>query len=371
MANAIYQNQKICLRFSKNAIDNASRRIRIGCTDEERLESIKMIQNFREIHMYPLMLMKNHLARAAKSIDRNIIVARRLKRLATIIDKLERPTLDGKNNNAIRLTRMQDIGGCRAIVKNANQLIKLHQKLVVSRSAHKIIHTSDYLSPKESGYGGVHLIYSCFENSEEENEWKKTKIEVQLRTKLQHSWATSLEIIDTLEQMNLKTSIDGHDEWREFFALAGKLVAHDDGFIKISPIDLDSHQKRLKELEVKLNVISKLLRFSLAIRATTSPNNPYLKKKNVGMCLISLEPNNIKKTTEKDKTEISLTLNVRAFKVNETHKALEALNEIELNKDIPLSVLLSTSDAKNLKKAYPNYFGSSNEFTNFIKKHCR
>lgn len=78
-----------------------------------------MIQNFRELHLYPLMLMKNHLARAAAKIDKKTIVARRLKRLSTIIDKLERPTLDnGKTSNAIRVTRMQDIGGCRAIVKN-------------------------------------------------------------------------------------------------------------------------------------------------------------------------------------------------------------------------------------------------------------
>ncbi len=46
--------------------------------------------------MYPLMLIKNHLARAANAIDKKTIVARRLKRLSTIVDKLERPTLDGK-----------------------------------------------------------------------------------------------------------------------------------------------------------------------------------------------------------------------------------------------------------------------------------
>lgn len=370
MANLTYQNQKMCLRYSKNAIDNAARKIRQGCSDEERIEAIKAIQNFREIHMYPLMLLKNHLARAAKYLDKEIIVARRLKRLATIIDKLERPTLDGKSQNSIRLTRMQDIGGCRAIVKNSDQLRKLHEKLIKSKSAHRIIHTSDYLSPKESGYGGIHLIYSCFENTKDENEWKKTKIEVQLRTKLQHAWATSLEIIDTLEQMNLKTSINGNDDWREFFSIAGKLVAHDDGFILIENENLTTYQSRLKILEKQLNAMGKLVRFSFGIKAATAENNPYLKKKNIGMCLIILEKTEIDNTKE-EKPKHKLKLKVKAFKVNETHKAVEALNRSELDKNIFLSVLLSTSDAKNLKKAYPNYFGSSSDFTNFIKKHTR
>lgn len=46
--------------------------------------------------------------------------------LSTIIDKLERPTLDGFNNNAIDVTRMQDIGGCRAIVSDLKQLNQLY-----------------------------------------------------------------------------------------------------------------------------------------------------------------------------------------------------------------------------------------------------
>ena len=44
----------------------------------------------------------------------------------------------------------------------------------------------------------------------------KNKIEIQLRTELQHAWATSLEIIDTLENIKLKTSNEGHEEWRRF-----------------------------------------------------------------------------------------------------------------------------------------------------------
>ncbi|URM13291.1 RelA/SpoT domain-containing protein [Vibrio splendidus] len=209
MANQQYENQKVTLRYTKNEIDRAARSIRHGCEAEEREEAINKIQNYRELHAYPLMLMKNHLVRTSNRVSSDILVARRLKRLPTIINKLERPSLDGTSKNAIKLTRMQDIGGCRAIVKNLKQLKELQQLLLKSRSVHKITHTSDYLTPKISGYGGVHLIYSCFNDSDCKHNWSKTKVEVQLRTQLQHAWATSLEIIDTLEQIELKTSMGG------------------------------------------------------------------------------------------------------------------------------------------------------------------
>ncbi|HGU1538836.1 TPA: GTP pyrophosphokinase, partial [Escherichia coli] len=80
------------------------------------------------------------------------------------------------------------------------------------------------LTPKPSGYSGIHLAYSCFDEENGNNPWSKTKIEVQLRTELQHAWATSLEIIDTLENIKLKTSNEGHPEWRRFFYLSGCLV---------------------------------------------------------------------------------------------------------------------------------------------------
>ncbi|HFV5950166.1 TPA: GTP pyrophosphokinase, partial [Escherichia coli] len=103
MGSEVYQSQKCELKYSKSQIEKAARKIRHGCEGAEREEAIKMIQNFRELHLYPLMLMKNHLDRAAKKVDKEnkIIVARRLKRLSTIIDKLERPSLDGgATNNA-------------------------------------------------------------------------------------------------------------------------------------------------------------------------------------------------------------------------------------------------------------------------------
>ena len=367
MGNLTYENQKIYLEYSKKEIDRAATCIRHGCDGEERDQAIAKIQNYREIHLYPLMLIKNHLARTANKVDSNIIIARRLKRLPTIIHKLERNTLDGINDNAIKLTRMQDIGGCRAIVKDLTQLNALQARLLKSRSVHKIVRISNYLTPKLTGYSGVHLVYSCFDEDDSGNNWKKTKIEVQLRTSLQHAWATSLEIIDTLEHIDLKTSLDGHEDWRRFFYIAGVLVAHDEGASILEQDQLKAHESELNELELKLNVLKKLLTFSVSIKATEEEKKVLNPKHNFSMCLIQIYKKDI--SIKDNKLKLGTTLS--AFKPTEAQLALETLNNSEKNFDIYLSVLLSTSDIRNLKKAYPNYFGSTSDFRKFIQKHTK
>lgn len=70
MGNEVYESQKCTLKFSKTLIDKSAQSIRHGCDGEQKAQAIAMIQNFRELHLYPLMLMKNHLARAAAKIDK-------------------------------------------------------------------------------------------------------------------------------------------------------------------------------------------------------------------------------------------------------------------------------------------------------------
>ncbi|HHH0928161.1 RelA/SpoT domain-containing protein [Yersinia ruckeri] len=367
MGNQVYENQKCTLEYSKSQIDKSAQLIRHGCEGEERNKAIAMVQNYRELHLYPLMLMKNHLARASVKVGKKIIVVRRLKRLSTIIDKLERPTLDGKTSNAIRLTRMQDIGGCRAIVKNLEQLKLLQDLLSKSRSIHKIVKISSYLTPKPSGYGGVHLIYSCFDNSDDLNSWKKTKIEVQLRTELQHAWATSLEIIDTLEDIKLKTSNEGHEDWRRFFYITGCLVAHDEKACILDERQVIGYRHELAKLESSLSVIRTLARYTLAIRFTTHDDmQKKLPKNHKGYFLLTI-PKPKPKPAEGNNN--NYLVSVMPFRISQAHLALDALKKNDADENVLISVLLSAENVRTLKKAYPNYFGSTTQFTNFLTKH--
>ncbi|MCK7362142.1 hypothetical protein L8O24_10850 [Enterobacter kobei] len=214
--------------------------------------------------------------------------------------------------------------------------------------------------PKASGYGGVHLIYSCFHEGDDHNAWKKTKIEVQLRTELQHAWATSLEIIDTLEGYKLKTSQEGHEDWRRLFYLAGCLVAHDEGACILSDETLKSHRTELSDLHHELQLISKLARYSLALHFTNNDKSGLKTPKHFkGHFLIEIGK------FSKNKFPIR----ARAFKMSLSGQALEALAESEANEEIVISVLLSAENVKSLKKAYPNYFGSTELFSKFLQKH--
>ncbi|OUS09168.1 GTP pyrophosphokinase [Gammaproteobacteria bacterium 42_54_T18] len=358
MANKQYQEQKKPLQFSKGSIDRAGRDIRHEIDGNERVEAIKKIQNFREFHLYPLMLMKNHLSRTSDKVGGNIVVARRLKQLPTIIDKLERPALNPDMRNSTRVTSMQDIAGCRAIVKNLKQLNELKEKLLTSRSVHRVVRVDDYLSPKDSGYGGVHLIYNCFEASNEISAWKNAKVEVQLRTDLQHSWATSLEIIDTLEEIKLKTSLIGHTRWRRFFSLAGSLVANDEGAIQLLESEVSSKRSEMISLSIELDILNKLQNYAMAISVVGGSELKKKYKYHKGLFLISIKrENNIFK------------VRLKPFKMGESNLALEALNDAELNKDNDSNILVDAENARTLRKSYPNYFGSTTKFIKFMSKH--
>jgi putative GTP pyrophosphokinase len=105
-------------------------------------------------------------------------VSQRLKRVPTIVDKLVRePTL--------ALSRMQDIGGCRAVLPSIAG-IRAVQRCLEARptKVREFIAVSDYItSPRRSGYRGVHIIM----------EYHGRTIEMQLRTPFMHEWAVTVE----------------------------------------------------------------------------------------------------------------------------------------------------------------------------------
>src|SRR4051794_11426867 len=88
-------------------------------SDEDVFE---IINNWRVSHNFPLNTFQTRMRRLAKSVDSNCIVAQRIKRLSSIKHKLERfPKM--------KLSQIQDIGGCRAIVssvEDVDELVKLY-----------------------------------------------------------------------------------------------------------------------------------------------------------------------------------------------------------------------------------------------------
>src|SRR5262245_31879637 len=141
-------------------------------TDAEFDEALDVINNWRSSHSFPLNTFQTGLRKKARGLDSRALVAQRLKRLSSIELKLELIP-------QMKLSRMQDIGGCRAVVRDVTTVRKLARLYAVSAMKHRLARVDDYIQhPKESGYRGIHCVYIYF--SDRKTTYNGLRIEMQL-----------------------------------------------------------------------------------------------------------------------------------------------------------------------------------------------
>lgn len=201
-------------KYSKKQINNAGKIISdTTLTFGDRKQVLDIINNWRASHAYPLQIITSNL----RKNNPNAIVVQRLKRLDSIIGKLERfPDMD--------LYRMQDLGGCRVIVDTIDQVYDSIKKYNLSRIRHILKREYDYIqNPKPSGYRSYHMVYQ-FQSDKKETYNKNMLIEIQFRTRLQHVWATAVEMMGIYTKNNLKSS-QGDEDILRFFTLVSSLFA--------------------------------------------------------------------------------------------------------------------------------------------------
>jgi ppGpp synthetase/RelA/SpoT-type nucleotidyltranferase len=194
---------------------------------QELEDALAIINNWRTSHRFPLNSMQVTLRRRAKKIDPKAVVPQRLKRLAAIETKL---TLQA----GMKLSRMHDIGGCRAILRDVRAVRRLVASYEEStaKNPHKrarFVKKYDYIDdvPKEDGYRGVHLVYQYRSESKEVAVYNGLRIEVQIRSSLQHAFATAVETASIFTEQPIK-SIKANlndSRWRRFFAVMGGALA--------------------------------------------------------------------------------------------------------------------------------------------------
>jgi ppGpp synthetase/RelA/SpoT-type nucleotidyltranferase len=149
-------------------------------SDEAEFDhALSIVVRYRAAHQYPLAKATMGVRSVVRTAGLPIEVSQRLKRLPTIADKLTRePTM--------QLATMQDIGGCRAVFDNISALRRVEQKLKKNRPP---VRYSDYIvAPRASGYRAVHVVVGYLDE-----EGTERHIEVQLRTKVMHEWAITVE----------------------------------------------------------------------------------------------------------------------------------------------------------------------------------
>jgi putative GTP pyrophosphokinase len=305
-----------------------------------------VFSNFRACHGYPINTFQSTLRHKLKTIDSSAIVAQRLKRAPSIFLKLHR-------FEEMRLAQMQDIGGLRAIVKSVKKVRILEDSYRNANFQHRLVSSKDYLeNPKPDGYRGIHLIYK-YENSLAP-EYSGLSLELQIRTKLQHAWATAVETVGTFLGQALKSG-QGEDEWRNFFATAGAALAVVEGTASVPGFERKTDSEiftELAEAENSLHVLEKLRTYTIAADRieTESGQGAYH--------LIVLDSENRR-------------VSIRPFATAKLEEATLAYAEIEARTksgELVEAVLVSAGRVDALRKAYPNYFLDTQVFVNELSR---
>jgi ppGpp synthetase/RelA/SpoT-type nucleotidyltranferase len=316
-------------KFSNAKVDKAGAALASGSASDI---DYQIIDNWRDAHDYPLNIFQAGLRKRAKDTDGKILVAQRKKRLFSIGEKLKHSTM--------RLSAMQDIGGCRAVMYDIQEVNNLVESYENSDIKHKLFEKNDYIDqPKPSGYRGIHLVYKYAGNK---TEYHNLKIEIQIRTLNQHAWATAVETVDVFTSQALKSN-RGTKEWKRFFQLMGTAIAYKESGNPVP--NMPGYDGDLKELLIhyvsELDVFASLRDFETALKQLPnfrySPTDRYY--------LLVLDPH-------------SKELEVWGYRENEHQIANEAYSnmEYEIRRTGKNAVLVSVDSVAELKKAYPNYF---------------
>lgn len=328
--------------YSKKDVQRAGETLIIldiaNVASEKHIDALKILSYWRSCHIAPLEVVINILTIVVPKIDSTAIVAKRLKRAQSIIEKLTR-------NKSMKLRNMQDIGGARVICRSARYVNKIKRELT-KVSDFKV---TDYIAaPKDDGYRGVHLI-GKFPGADPLSTYS---IEVQLRTASMHSWATSVEIIDLFTKQSLKQG-QGKPQWREFFRHASLALAALEGF-NIPKEEYEQAAAAVVNLSRKLDIFSVFEAFSDSLKLV----GDYGISDREGYYLIQI--NIIKKAVKFN------FYGVEAYDlaVDDYLKHESAITD-QTEKVV---ALVSTLSIKDLKEAYPNYFADSASFLESIRE---
>jgi ppGpp synthetase/RelA/SpoT-type nucleotidyltranferase len=340
-------------QFGHGRVDAAGKALlKQEISTSEFEEVLHIINNWRSCHSYPLLTMRITLSSRAKRVNPSAIIAQRLKRLSSIRIKLFR-------NRNMKFSQMHDIGGCRAIMKSVPEVERLVKTYEESRAKNpkrgaEFVKAYDYIqSPKPDGYRGIHLVYKYRSSAPKHRVYNGMRIEIQLRSALQHAWATAVETVSTFTDQALKYHI-GDEDWKRFFVLMGSAIAIREArpVVPGAPSDRTELKRELRSLSAKLNAEATLQGWGTAVQ-----HIPATTPKGAAAYLLVLDPS-------------AKTITVEPYRRDEIPKAetdyLEEEKKIGSHPGMQV-VLVSVDSITALRKAYPNYYLDTTAFVNALR----
>lgn len=316
-------------------------------THREAVEAFSVAHAWRASHFYPMHSIRSTMAAYMRLGAIHGDMASRMKRMPSIRRKLADPDLD------VSLDKMQDLGGCRAILDDIDGVNRLVD-IVRGRIPHGVRREWPYIErPKPDGYRSHHFSLEFDPRRRQHEHYAGRLIELQIRTRLQHSWATSIEAVSLYRGEDLKHH-RGDANWLRFFLLAAAEFAE----VERCPLpggvpDRPERIRELRDLNARLNADNMLENIKAAtFWAETNFNGGGTHY------LLRYRPDH----TVKIETHFNIMSAMAAL------AAAERATDAGENRENV--VLVEVEKIDKLVDMYPNYFGDVSLFVSNLRRAC-
>ncbi|AIT09105.1 hypothetical protein LO80_03400 [Candidatus Francisella endociliophora] len=305
-------------------------------------EAFSIMSEWRSRHDVSLSHIYKTIKDISIKIDPSSYFGARLKREESITAKL-------RKISTLRLDKMQDIAGCRVIASNIDSLNKIRSELL---KIENITERDDYIyDPNKYRYDGYKSIHFIYKHRDPNLVFNNKTVEIQLRTSIQHYWATTVEIIDIFEDQDLKSG-GGSPEWRRFFYLVSELFGIKEGV-----------NRRIKSIE---NVPSKAMKEFIQLYNSMDVFNKLTTYRAFSYFSDDILNDNVYVVLILDRSNFE----VKNYALSNAKDAREFHDKIEKeninNKNINV-VMVKVSSVSELRRSYKNYFADSESFTNLVE----
>ena len=338
------------LKYSPTAIANAGKVISgdIPVSGDQVpiqvREAFLVANNWRDAHAHPMRSIHASVRHHIRKNELDAITAARLKRMQAIRRKLRRIK--------VKFHKLQDLGGCRVILATIAETRSLIE-ILKSKLPSVVFKESDYISkPKADGYRSHHVIF-CF-RQRKPTPFDDRRIELQVRTHLQHSWATTVEAVGLYRGEELKSQ-KGDKNWLRLFALMSAEFAEAEKCATVPGTpDPKERKNEIRKLAKSLDALNVLEAVTKGFQGTDIPlargykPSHYLIRYDHSSKTVHVEPYN------------------KADKATDSYEKAEEDQRAGDQNDVV--VLVEVDKIKDLKVAYPNYFGDVDLFQRQLRQ---
>ena len=242
---------------------------------------------------------------------------------------------------------LQDIGGARFVFEDIPSLLQAQKVILTAKFNHFFAYREpyDYVArPKESGYRSIHFVYQYVS---EDPDYDGLRVELQIRTRLQHDWAMAVETAELISKSSLKASM-GDENWLEFFKLSSAVFAKKEDMPVAASFEGFSERDyciQYAQLDREYKFLDQLRALVSAVKITEM----HTLEEGYAVILIMFNEKRVQ---------------LRHYPSEKLEDATKYYSEVEKSIDEENSavVLVSVSDMKELQEAYPSYFLNAGEF---------